>query len=425
MKIIQEVKELTDNKIISPEVAEKILDYYREKEKTSPNRLYILFSIIGALLVGLGIILIIAHNWDLMSRGMKTILSFVPMLLGQTICVYVYFRKKELVSWREGASTLLFFAVGACIALISQTYHVGGELSTYLLTWMLLCIPLVYIFSSSVVSLLYLIGISFYALNYRFDGYINHGYNWYWLLILGVGYHYYLLTRDSPHSNFTRFHHWLVPLSILVGFNTISDSYRISIHLAYFCLLGLFIQLGNSRILNFQNTNYPSYKVIGILGTIGLLFALSFEWFWEELRTTYQTTHVIFRSEDLVVILLPALIALVLLAYNQKNTAIKEFKFYSIIFLVLIPIYLIGIWYPIAQWLINILTFALGIALIKDGVAKNKIAKLNIGLLTIMALIAFRFLDSDLSFVLRGVLFLLLGIGFFTMNYWMLKREKR
>ncbi|MFT5306512.1 MAG: hypothetical protein ACI89M_002038, partial [Chitinophagales bacterium] len=40
------------------------------------------------------------------------------------------------------------------------------------------------------------------------------------------------------------------------------------------------------------------------------------------------------------------------------------------------------------------------------------------------ALVACRFFDSNLSFVFRGLLFILVGLGFFFVNYWMINRRK-
>jgi hypothetical protein len=37
------------------------------------------------------------------------------------------------LGWREGTATFLVFAVGAAIALIGQTYHLPGDLGSFLL----------------------------------------------------------------------------------------------------------------------------------------------------------------------------------------------------------------------------------------------------------------------------------------------------
>jgi hypothetical protein len=50
---------------------------------------------------------------------------------------------------------------------------------------------------------------------------------------------------------------------------------------------------------------------------------------------------------------------------------------------------------------------------------------LNYGLLILTALIICRFFDLDMSFVARGLLFVLVGAGFFAANIWMVKKRKQ
>ena len=68
MKIIKDLPELIAAGIISEETARNIQQYYQHKSQTSGNKLYIVFGILGALLIGLGIILIVAHNWNIFSK---------------------------------------------------------------------------------------------------------------------------------------------------------------------------------------------------------------------------------------------------------------------------------------------------------------------------------------------------------------------
>ena len=59
----QHLNELLEHGIITPEVATAITNYYQNKQTTA-SKLPIIFGIFGALLGGLGIILLIGHNWD-------------------------------------------------------------------------------------------------------------------------------------------------------------------------------------------------------------------------------------------------------------------------------------------------------------------------------------------------------------------------
>jgi len=58
----KELKTLVKDKVISPELADKIEQYYVTKDIGKPNRLFTIFGVLGALLIGSGIILMLARG---------------------------------------------------------------------------------------------------------------------------------------------------------------------------------------------------------------------------------------------------------------------------------------------------------------------------------------------------------------------------
>jgi hypothetical protein len=108
--------------------------------------------------------------------------------------------------------------------------------------------------------------------------------------------------------------------------------------------------------------------------------------------------------------------------YRQKFLEVKPLQ---VVFLIFTVIFLLG---PtntgFAVVLINMLLFGLGILHIKMGVDKVHFGYLNLGMFIIAALIVCRFYDTDINFAIRGIIFLIIGIGFFITNYIMLKKQK-
>jgi len=51
-KFTKELKELVINQVISLEVSDTISNYYEQKQATKPNRLFTVFGVFGALLIG-------------------------------------------------------------------------------------------------------------------------------------------------------------------------------------------------------------------------------------------------------------------------------------------------------------------------------------------------------------------------------------
>ena len=381
-------------------------------------------SVLGAGLIGLGIMLIIAHNWDNFSRLVKTFLAFIPMIIGQAVCGYTLYRKKENKTWRESSAVFLFFAVGACIGMISQIYHLKGELSSFLLTWMLLILPLIYLMKSSTVSLLYLGGITWYATN---SGYINNyePYMYVGLLAMTMPY-YYQLYQQQPNSNAFNYHAWGVAFSLLITLGTWAKDATILMWVAYVSLLAAYFMIGCQPFFRAKRSRNNPFLLLGLIGTIALFLGFTFYGYWEEIVAEKMYWNGLFLHREFWV-------SFLLIASNlYLFISLKPFQNFSKVspipfgFLLFLVVFFIGYNYPyIGMVLSNLFVLSIGIFYIYRGNELNRLGSLNLGMLTLTALIMCRFFDLELSFVTRGVLFVLVGIGFFITNYQLIKRREK
>jgi len=423
--LLKELPELVQAGIIPQETADKISDYYLNQRTPSQNRIVIAFGILGAILVGLGIILIIAHNWDEFPRMVKTGFAFLPLVAGQIVCGFTLMKKRGSIAWVESATAFLFFAVGASISLVSQVYNIPGNLTSFLFTWMLLCLPLIYVMNSSIASLLYLIGITYYACE---SGYWSHPATesyWYWILLLLALPHFVRLHRKQPEGNFMIFHNWLVPLSLLTALGTVAESTEELMFIAYMSLLGLFYLFGSSEFFSEQKRRSNGFFIISSVGTIGMLLAFSFDWFWKMLARSNLRYREVVSSPEFYASAIITLVALGFLFRQMKNQPLREIKPLGVVFLVFIVTFIMGlssITLPLI--IINLLALAIGVLTIRSGAQADHLGILNFGLLIITALVVCRYFDSDLSFVAKGILFVSVGLGFFFSNYLMLKKRK-
>lgn len=427
MSLLKEISELVRENVISQETADKIKNYYSNTEKQTTNKLFAVFGVLGATLVGLGLILIIAHNWDELSRATKTIFAFIPLLIGQVMSGYSLVKKSKSVAWIESSAAFLFFSIGLSISLVGQIYNIPGSFNTFMVVWMLLSLPLVYILKSHIVSLFYLVGITYYAidLNYFTFSLFNKSESiTYWILLLLILPNYYLLYKNKPKSNFMVLNNWLIPISIIITLATVVKKHDFLIFVAYFSLYGLFYLIGNADFFKHQKLRNNSYKILGSLGAVILLILFSFNSIWKDLRREELIFNEVIKSPEFIVSTLITITAMVLLFFQMKNKSIKEIKPIAPTFILFIIIFIIGLKSPIAVVLINIVLFIVGLLTIKEGAKQNHLGILNYGLLIITAMVVSRFFDTKLSFVIRGILFILVGVGFFITNYWMLKKRK-
>jgi hypothetical protein len=220
------------------------------------------------------------------------------------------------------------------------------------------------------------------------------------------------------------FHHWAIPLSVIATLGTLANQNDELIFIAYVSLFGLFYLIGNNDFFAQQKTRNNSYQLLGSLGTIVVLLILSFDWFWADLRAGDFYFNEPMKAPEFFAATILSLLAGGLFYRHYRDKSLSDIKPVAPIFLLFIATFFIGLVTPFAVILINLYVFAIGILTIRDGAKSDSLEVLNYGLLIITALVICRFFDTDLSFVLRGLLFISVGAGFFIANYRILKKRK-
>ena len=281
---LKELAELIDAKIIDDATASRIKEYYNTKTPASSNLLTTILTILGSLLAGLGIILIIAHNWDSLGETLKTILAFIPLLAGQAACFYTVNSKKNNKTWTESSSIFLFCSVGATISLIGQIYHISGTLEGFLLTWILLTLPLVYIIPSNTVALANIILITWYASANSYYAYPFHTSYLYPPLLLLLGPFYYMQWKKQPTENYFHFLNWFLCLSLLIALPALSHSDGHEVPLlgaSYLAMCCTFCYIGKNKRWDRMNLFLNPFRTLGVLGVLVVLLLWSYEdFFW-------------------------------------------------------------------------------------------------------------------------------------------------
>lgn len=127
-------------------------DIKNEKKSRSSGKLVTAVSVIGAVLLGLGVIMLVASNWQTMPDIFK-----ILILIGATFTAYIsgYILKYEKKTLLKAGSALLFLGallIGASLFLVAQIYHVNANSHVLILIWIAVNLPLVYAFQSREVA---------------------------------------------------------------------------------------------------------------------------------------------------------------------------------------------------------------------------------------------------------------------------------
>lgn len=418
MSIQKDLSELVANRLISTEQAENIKAFYQLHKKSGTHTLTLVFAAIGAVLIGLALILILAHNWDNLHRISKIGVAFSPLILSQMLTGFTLWRKSDQPLWKETSSILHFFSLGACMALIAQIYNIQDSGGSFFLIWTALSIPLIYILRSSAMSLLCIFCISYFNVSYWFDGSSNFKDFLYYIYLAAILPHYIYLIKEKAFSNITYIHHWVIGISLLVCTATMANTAAYAMFLLYMALFTFFYNLSKSHYFVNIPTWANAYNILSQAGIFITLIILSFDNVWEGIFREYNTEKMVFTREFLMTLIYTILgIHLYL-----KQQIFKPEHFFDF-FLIIAPFALIFYMneaYPAV--FINLLTMVLGVTVIVRSIRHESLGSLNFGLLIISILILCRFFDTDMSYLVRGLVFALLGISFFVTNYFMIKK---
>ena len=154
--LAEEVKNWLQAGLIDSQSANSILNSYQIENNMEEGTSWssVILASLGALLIGGGVILLFAHNWDGLGKSARTVLSFLPLLIAQGLAFFAYKYRPESRGWAESSAILVFLGIASSIALIGQTYHIYGNLERFFVAWLALGIPLLYIMRSKTVFIL-------------------------------------------------------------------------------------------------------------------------------------------------------------------------------------------------------------------------------------------------------------------------------
>lgn len=407
MKILNELDELVSAEVISAEVAERIRNYAQERARSSSShRLLLIFGSLGALLIGLGVIVLLAHNWDELPRWTKTFISFLPLLAGQAACGYLLFKKGIHLWHAEAVAIFTSLSVGAAIAMIHQVYNLPeSSFANFLSLWLLLALPTLYLMRSRATAVLYYIGCCVLAA-------LGSDKEWTTffiaLLAFALALPFYLWhIREKASSYITGIFHWAGAAFVACIVCSFLDNIDFNNDYA-FCLVmlaGAYLIIG--KYLQ-SYIYYNAYKVSAICG-LAICFFVK-EIFYVNLPPkTIVSTILLFAF-----VYLPLLIKYYSL--DKKEQTIDLILFYPILYILLA--------FTQIAYLYDLAILALGSYYLWKGFKSERTLLVNFGLVVISAQVVYRFFDSSLSFVLKGIVFILLGISFFVVNYLILKQKK-
>jgi hypothetical protein len=418
--LLGEIPKLSALGLLAPETAEILRRHYEaQRRAASTTRLVpLVCALLGSFLIGSGIILLLAHNWEEMGHAARAVLSFVPVVLGAALAGFVLWRREESSAWREGAAIFQCLAVGASISLVSQTYHIAGDLPSFLAAWIGLSLPLVYLFGSTGVAALCGIGATV-RMGACLDAASASALAPNWLLFLPILPHLYFLLRDGKKARAA----WLLwplglCLAICLGFQ-VDQTERHFWPVAFSGLFAAYALLSARAPFRDDSLWLNPLRVLGALGIAVYSLSLTYKFFAREILSASPWAS----TPGFYICLFFPLAALGLAMTGRRS--------WMELVVGLFPVTAAAAWglasrqdLGAALAVSNGYVFVLALSILVDGFRRDRLFHVNAGMALLGILIVSRFFDSDLGFVVRGVADIVVGAGFLTVNYFFLKQRK-
>lgn len=427
--LYSELPELIRSGIFSNETAEKIREYYGEVNTKSRMQIALaIFGVVGAGCMGLGVMLLFAYNWDYLSRLQRTSLAFAPLILSNILMAWAIFSKKESAAVREGFSVFNMLSIGGAIALISQIYHLPGDIDSFLLVWMLLSVPLVYIMSASLPAVLYLFGITTWASMSQISG--GHALYFWPLIALIFPYYWKHLSTDPYGSKSV----WLssalcLCLSVAIGISLekVLPGLWIVVYSAFYSILFLVSKFWFDDV---PSTWQRPFRNCGVLGITILSYLFTYKWVWKSVGWYYYRIggkfHAYAGFADYIIASILVVMAIGLLVKMAKEKRLFEMSFGFMPVLAILSYSFSGFGGNVffAVWIFNLYVLYLGIICVLYGLKEKKLGVTNAGILIMGIIIFTRFVDGSLGIIERGLIFIVIGACFIGVNMVLSKRIK-
>ena len=411
----RELEALAAGGVVAGDVPERVRQHYARQ----PVNDFPVLGVLGATLVALGVILILAHNWSALPAAARAGISLGGLLGAQAFAAFAL-RRSDAAGWQEAAGIVATLAVVCAAALIDQTYQVASPVDVFLWQCAILALPMVLVLHSRGAAVLVLAAA--WTTLFR-DFFAETAPHRFWVLAGAVAaFAAWLHTRREPLRAALRdsFLGWAVVATLLLGATLNGGA-----HLGAALVLVLattaagLIGWGSPR-LDAGDTaflNHPAARLGGLgLGALVVTFSIGETWdiFFDDLDVAPTLAGLL----PSVVLALAGgtLAARALLAWLRAGRFERALQ-------CALPVALAGGWAiaacfgaEVAAFAVTLYGLAVGVGAMLSGMRDDSARRANLGLLLVGAVVGTRFLDDDWSFVVRGLAFVALGAAFLFLN---------
>ncbi|MDR1451021.1 MAG: DUF2157 domain-containing protein [Helicobacteraceae bacterium] len=395
-----ELASWTRESLVSEESAAKILARYRD-EVPRANWTTAIFAAFGATLIGLGIVSISAYNWEYLPREARAASAILILLCANAFGLYAKLKKPQSAAYAEGAGLFIAVAFAASLAIIAQTYHLGGSLPEFIKVVIALTLPVIYIFNAKGASAIFFIAIiSLICADVDRQTYAM---GWVYLGAWAPWYIFRLIYRRS--SNITQAFNLLFMCGAVAVLNTEIVHSSIRFVYIYNALFFAFFWLASALL--YANEPKASKRLVEEIAKFAIAFMLLLASTGEGLFGNYRG-EVVNGVFYLLCMLYFSLFGFFALKLRDRLweliIPIAPFVFYLAA--------VNDVSGEGAKWLFSLACLIGGASFIYGGIKRLNITLANQGVVWLGVLFALKFFDSELGLIEKGIGFIVVGLAF-------------
>lgn len=421
----KQVDSWVSENIIDKAAADKICQLYPPCNESSQWAM-IAFSGIGACVIGLGVILLIAYNWSEMDKFMKLSLIFSSIIVSHAVGITVFFRSERFQALGEALAIIGTMFFGAGIFLVAQIYHIDEHFPNAFLFWGIGAGLLAWTMPSVAQAIMAAILFTM------------------WSVMEGAAfgaptpYIFVLLLLLFPLAYIKRSSLLIFVLLLSLVFSSI---FVITCNnenggIVFYSLLSLFTFYTAAGIIHQKFSKFEQfcriYYFVGLAGYFITLFILCFT----EVAKDVTDDIELFSGVDAILYwTVPFALAITGSGVILRDVIKKvKVKYYSHD-LILMPLLLIFFGcYSMSlvrflQWpavaVFNIVFLAHVLMMMADGCKQTNVMRTVFGALGLAVLTAARFTDMFDSLAVRGLIFVIVGILVFAQGFFYLSSKKK
>lgn len=416
--ILHEIEAWQEETIITPEQAARLKERYRTEQKTNP--FVIVFSAVGAVMAAAGLVLILATGWDNIPDGVRRTLAFVPLLAAQILAVYTLVGQKTSLPWREGFSLFYTAAIFGTVKLVEYSFNLPSYYPRFILLCGVMTVPVFLIFRSVTATAAYLFAVVNWGAIYTdADDYGGMAYLCFAVTALLTAFGVIIMRRNAKDGPvmLRTISDWLTAAAIFAGailLIRITEAYVPPLLLLMFNVL---------LLAGKRSSDWTSPIVsAGTAGTFVMMFLTAVGAFSFDVDDKNTATFLI------AAVLIVAILALLWINARRdlRRTIITAAD------LLICVLFLAGLakateekpsdlfFLPMAC-----VVFVCGIVYLADGIREEKLTDVNIGFITVLAVLGSWFSQSEIDTFIKGIGFFLIGCAFLTLNLLLQRRYRR